>query len=606
MIYRLSMLLSRLLIVLGAVWAGSAAQAQLPSQDFADPFTKEPQFLPVDEAFQFDFTQRDGQLQISFTIEPEYYLYQHQFKVTSKDARLGELTLPPGKDKYDEFFGQTQVYYDTVSFSVPIEQAQADDKVALRFQGCADAGFCYPPQTKLIYLNPVSGNGGPAAGDESATRTDLAANSIRQPTPGTQFSLADQLADPDNRAWAMGLFLLLGVGLAFTPCVFPMYPILSGIIIGQGQRATWQRSFILSLVYVQGMAITYSLLGLVVASAGVRFQAMLQHPLILGVFIALFAVLALAMFGVYNLQLPASWQTRLNQLSQHQRGGNLLGVFVMGALSGLIASPCTTAPLTGILLFIAQSGDQLLGFISLYVLSLGMGIPLIAFGLTGGRLLPKAGQWMDVIKVTFGFMLLSVAIVFVERLWVSAYSNLLWAALGLAAFSYYSVLNSASHASFAKGARTLLIFVGLFGSAMLGWRTLVPDSASPAHPPFVQVESVEELQQQIAQASAQDQSVMVDLYADWCIACKEFEKYTFVDPQVINALSNTRWVQIDLTDYDNAQSQAFTQYYKVDGLPTILFFDEQGNELPQARVAGFLSGEAFARHVREHLGEAEQ
>ncbi len=567
----------------------SNAQAQIPDQSFSDPFSDEPEFLPVEQAFQFDFRQQDDVLQVTFAIEPGYYLYKHQFSVTSSQAQLGDPELPDGKDKQDEFFGLTQVYYDEVTLRVPIQRAPSDAAVKLRFQGCADAGFCYPPQIKTLYLEAV--------GETTSTANSQSSRA------SSQFDLADRLADDDNLWLTLGIFLVLGIGLAFTPCVFPMYPILSGIIVGQGKQATLANSLWLSLVYIQGMALTYSLLGIVVAVAGVQFQAALQHPVILWVFIGIFVFLALAMFGAINLQLPSSWQTRLNSLSTRQRGGTLAGVFIMGALSGLIASPCTTAPLTGILLFIAQSGDVFLGFISLYVLSLGMGIPLIAFGVTGGKLLPKAGNWMNVVKVTFGFMMLAVAIVFIERLWSSSLSVLLWAVLGLSMFSYFWVINGTTRASFGKGVRTFIIFAGLFSSAMLVYHTFFSTTTSlESHPEFVQVTNVQELEAQVAQASKQGKSVMVDLYADWCVACKEFERYTFPHPEVVDALSNTVMVQIDLTA-QNAEDIAFMRRYEVLGLPTILFFDTSGNELTQARVAGFMSGETFAEHVRQTLGE---
>ncbi|QCZ94951.1 protein-disulfide reductase DsbD [Salinimonas iocasae] len=567
----------------------SNAQAQISDQTFSDPFSDEPEFLPVEQAFQFDFRQQSDVLQVTFTIEPGYYLYKHQFSVSSSQAQVGEPELPEGKEKHDEFFGLTQVYYDEVTLRVPIKSASADAAVKLRFQGCADAGFCYPPQTKTLYLEAVGQN----------------STSERPPAPTTssQFGLADRLADDENIWLTLGIFLVLGIGLAFTPCVFPMYPILSGIIVGQGKKATLSSSLWLSVVYIQGMALTYSLLGIVVALAGVQFQAALQHPVILWIFIAIFVLLAVAMFGAINLQLPSGWQTRLNALSTRQRGGTLAGVFVMGALSGLIASPCTTAPLTGILLFIAQSGDVFLGFISLYVLSLGMGIPLIVFGVTGGKLLPKAGNWMNVVKVTFGFMMLAVAIVFIERLWSSSLTVLLWALLGMSLFSYFWVINGTTRASFGKGVRTFIIFAGLFSSAMLVYHTYFSSvDVAKAHPEFIQVTNVQELETQIAKASEQGKSVMVDLYADWCVACKEFERYTFPHPEVVDALSSTVMVQIDLTA-QNAEDIAFMRQYDVLGLPTILFFDSSGNELTQARVAGFMGGEAFADHVRQTLNE---
>lgn len=599
--------LARLLLLW--VFVSTASFAQIPDGGFADPFGDTPQFLPVEEAFAFDYKQQNDALVITFDIADGYYLYKKQFKTATKNATVGPLSLPAGDEKEDEFFGLSEVYHQSLTFTIPIEQAAPDSTVKIRYQGCADAGFCYPATTKVVYLEAV----GVANGAATKANADPADAAQSQ-----QFSLAEQLARQDNLPMTLLLFLALGIGLAFTPCVFPMYPILSGIVLGQGkQRHSSSRTFWLSFVYVQGMAITYSVLGLVVASAGVQFQAALQSPLILGIFITLFVLLALAMFGAFNLELPSAWQNRLNAVSQRQKQGNMAGVFVMGALSGLIASPCTTAPLTGILLFIAQSGDVVLGFVSLYVLSLGMGIPLILFGLTGGKLLPKAGNWMNIVKVTFGFMMLAVAIIFIERLWNSPLSDGLWTLLGLAAFSYFSVMNQPSPPSFAKGVRTAVIFTGLFASALLGYHTWQNASgehaaspvsnvtaAAPAgdagHPPFLVVKSVQDLKQKVAAASAQGKSVMVDLYADWCVACKEFEKYTFVDKQVQSALANTVWMQIDLTDNTPA-NLAFQKEFKILGLPTILFFDTQGNELPKARVTGFMRPGPFAGHVSRML-----
>lgn len=590
----LGLYVSAVMPVLAQVPAGGLGQAFESA-----PFNAEPEFLPVDEAFVFDYQQQGQQLTVTFTIAPGYYLYRKQFKTAVKDARLGAYTLPEGEPKEDETFGKTEVYYQRVSFTVPVEQAADNAIVKLRYQGCADAGLCYPPATKLIYLDAVTA----AQPTYDITQT---APEKRDVSDFSYFTdITGALHSQQNIALTLLVFLALGIGLAFTPCVFPMYPILSGIVLGQASRNSMARAAWLSFVYVQGMALTYSLLGLAVASAGMQFQAALQHPAILITFIALFIVLALAMFGSYELQLPSSWQTRLNALSNRQRAGSIAGVFVMGVLSGLIASPCTTAPLTGILLYIAQSGDQLTGFISLYVLSLGMGIPLILFGMTGGKLLPKAGNWMNVVKVTFGFMMLAVAIVFVERLWTHPLSDLLWAALGLSTFTYYALLNQPTRLTFAKGIRALVIFIGLFSSAMLAYQTLLPTQSSTqvAHPPFIKVASLSQFQAQLTQASAQGRPVMLDLYADWCVACKEFEKYTFSDERVITALSDAVWMQIDLTDR-TPDDIAFEQHFAVLGLPTILFFDTKGQELDNARVTGFMQAEAFAQHVDSYFNGA--
>ncbi len=598
--------MKHLLLFVLALFLALPSSAQLPEDDaFAEIFSDETEFLPVEQAFVFDFTQQNNELQIHFTIAQGYYLYKHQFKTVTKNVTLGEAKYPPAKKKEDEFFGVSEVYYDNVTITYPIHQADNDGVVKLRFQGCADAGLCYPPTTQVIYLSEVSDS-------------NLSDSGSMAPTfQSQQYDLAERLTD-DDLLITLLLFLALGIGLAFTPCVFPMYPILSGIILGQGKSASLRHSFTLSFVYVQGMAITYSLLGLLVASAGVQFQASLQHPAIIVSFIIIFVLLALAMFGTYNLQLPASWQEKLNQLSNTQARGKLGGVFVMGVLSGLIASPCTTAPLTGILLFIAQTGDMFLGFISLYVLSIGMGIPLILFGMSGGKLLPKAGNWMNVVKVTFGFMMLAVALFFIERLWSNMYTNLMWAVLGLATFAYYQVANQNTAPTFMKGLRTAIIFIGLFISALVGYQSLQqvtflsdttgassnkPDAT--AHSDFVVVKNLEDFEQKLAQANAQGKSVMVDLYADWCVACKEFEKFTFSDARVQDALANTEWMQIDLTD-NTPTNLAFQEHFDILGLPTILFFDREGNELKHARVTGFMRAAPFADHVNEAFSNADK
>lgn len=577
--------------------------AQDTNDKLAGLFGDTPQFLPEEQAFAFDFNQQGDTLSVRFNIADGYYLYKKQFKTVLKGVELGEPSFPPAKQIEDEFFGISDVFYGDLEFTYPIEATKQDGVVKLRYQGCAEAGFCYPPTVKIIYLNEVNSS----QVDTATTSADNTAT----PVQSEQFSLADRLSSKENLPITLGLFLLLGIGLAFTPCVFPMYPILSGIVIGQGKEIKLSQAFWMSFIYVQGMAITYSLLGLVVASAGVQFQAALQHPIILGVFITLFVVLAAAMFGMYELQLPSNWQVKLNELSNNQKRGNTAGVFVMGVLSGLVASPCTTAPLTGILLFIAQTGDHVLGFVSLYVLSIGMGIPLILFGMTGGKLLPKAGNWMNVVKVTFGFMMLAVAIFFIERLWNSDNSILLWSLLGFSASTYYFVINQGTNTSLFKGIRTGVIFLGVFASLMLGYQQLAPQPVAhsatekAAHNEFVVVKNIQDFEQKLAAANAEGKAVMVDLYADWCVACKEFEKYTFPDPKVQAALNNAVWMQIDLTD-NTPTNIDFQDKFEVLGLPTILFFNTQGKEVKPARVTGYMQAEAFAEHVSNLIPEAGQ
>ncbi len=575
-----------------------ACEAQ-SNDPLADLFADEPQFLPVDEAFKFDFSQRDKTLTIKFDIAEGYYLYQKQFKTVTKNAEIGDPVYPPAIIKEDEFFDEPQpVYYQQVEFSYPIQQSINDGVVKLQFQGCADAGLCYPPTTKVVYLSAVGETTSPQA------TSDKTLNNTSQ---SEQFVLADMLADSDNLFFTLLVFIGFGVLLGFTPCVFPMYPILSSIVLGQGKQSTTSKAFLLSMVYVQGMAITYSILGLIVASVGAQAQAALQHPAILIPLIGLFVILALVMFGAYELQLPAKWQEKLNGLSNQQKGGNLVGVFIMGVISGLVASPCTTAPLTAILLVIAQSGDQLLGFSALYALSIGMGIPLIIFGVTGGKLLPKAGNWMNVIKTFFGFMMLAVAISFVERMVTNVWTELAWAFVGLATFSYFYVMNADTQTSLAKGIRFAIIFVGLIGSVNYGYQHVLGTSAQSSklsieasHPQFIVVKDLADFEAKLARANADGKTVMVDLYADWCVACKEFDKYTFPHPQVQAALKNTVWMQIDLTD-NTPTNIEFQEHFAVLGLPTILFFDVNGEELSSARVTGFMRAEPFAKHVNQIL-----
>ncbi len=681
-------------------------------------FSDSPTFLKVDEAFGFDFEQRGDQLIIRWDIAEGYYLYKKQFKTATKNVTLGAGEYPAHEQIEDEFFGLSDVFFEDMEMSFPIIQAKQDGSVKLRFQGCASAGLCYPPTTKVIFLNEYeSGQASPeqsikpsitqsddalvitynlsegvylladqfkvdafalelgepvvSSSDNSAAtdgkytsknltltypitardadipniveatyqggltagvkyqaiqfRTDLdnpkgnagTSNSTLQDNSGPvseQFTLAEQLLSDQSIFISLGLLALLGLGLAFTPCVYPMYPILSSIVIGKGKKQIkMSHAFMLSFVYVQGMAITYSIIGLIVASAGVQFQAALQHPVLLSVFIVLFVALALAMFGLYEIQMPQKWQEKLNNLSNDQKQGNFVGVFIMGVVSGLVASPCTTAPLTAVLIVVAQSDSLVFGFFSLYALSIGMGIPLILFGMTGGKLLPKAGAWMNVIKATFGFMMLTVAILFVERFIISAWTDLLWAGLGLALFTYWYTVNQGTQITFMKGVRTLVTSAGLVVSIIFSISTLQKLEVIPpilgtstsveshqGHPEFMVVRDLQDFNDKLKTANDSGKTVMLDLYADWCVACKEFEKYTFPDPEVVDALSETVWMQIDLTDNTPANLE-FQEHFGVVGLPTIMFFNQNGSELERARVTGFMKADAFAQHSRNTL-----
>ncbi|WP_404409750.1 protein-disulfide reductase DsbD [Pseudidiomarina marina] len=581
----------RSIVMMFALWmsltSAVLAQAQFElGQD--DPFAQQNQFLPVDEAFQFDFRQQGDKLTLSWEIADSYYMYQHRFVVKTPVQLKAEPQLPEGEPHVDEFFGETIVYRDFVELTYELSQASPDQAFTISYQGCADAGLCYPPTEKTVYLSAVKGDG-----SASIDFQQVAENS-QQTTSSTFFD-----AIIEKPLWlVLLLFVVLGIGLAFTPCVLPMYPIISAIIMGQTGAGTSQpkqlstrRAFTLSLAYVQGMAITYSILGVVVALAGLRYQAMLQHPAILITLAVVFVLLALSMLGAYTLQLPQSWQNYLNQLSQSQRGGAHRSVFTMGAISGLIASPCTTAPLSGVLLFIAQSGDLTIGAAVLYALSVGMGLPLLAFGVTGGKLLPKAGAWMNTIKRVFGVVLLGVAIVLVERLIPYVIADWLWVVFIVLSAIY---LIQADIRELSKKAAARFAAAWLIISAVLLY-SWWPQSHHSL--PFIQVKSVAEIQRQLEDAAIDNKVVMLDLYADWCVACKEFERDTFSADEVAAVTADVVLLQADVTA-NTSTNNAILAEYQVLGLPTILFFKNQ-QEISRTRVTGFMPAENFAEHIKE-------
>jgi len=575
-------------------------------------FSNDDEFLKVDEAFTFNFYQNGSQLQINFEIAEGYYLYRHQFKFKSKNASFREVNLPTGIDHEDEFFGVQKVFTEPLAFSIDIKQASDGDIIKITYQGCAEKGLCYAPESKSLKLSKVDSTIIAATIFDPTydSKSNLALTEQTNSLKSEQHQLSDMLKQ-DSLLLTLIAFFVGGLLLSFTPCVFPMYPILTGIIVGQGKQLTTKKAFTLSFFYVQGMAVTYTLLGIVVALAGAKFQAVFQHPAVLIGLSVLFIFLALSMFGVFNLALPASWQNKLNNISNKQKGGSITGVVMMGVISGLVASPCTTAPLTGALLYISQTGDVVLGASALYALSLGMGLPLLILGSSGGKLLPKAGAWMNIIKNVFGLLLLAVPVFLLERFIPEAASQALWALLILASASYFYVANQ-NHAQasvehhqlkgFWYGLRSLVIFLMLFFGANLAYQLVFPSNNTAInaaqHPSFKQVSTLAQLNSEVHLANKQGKTVMVDLYADWCIACKEFEKYTFVDKQVQQALSNSVWLQIDMTEFDSINNAELVQHYNILGLPSILFFDLQGNELAKQRTTGFMSATEFTAHIQ--------
>ncbi len=565
-------------------------------------------FVPVDQAFPFNFYQQDGKLMLDWQVRDGYYLYQERLSVSAENVTLGELEMAQGTPYNDEFFGEVHIYTTPLFVNVALSDWQEGARVIVQYQGCAKAGFCYPPETRVIPISAFTPSDDTSAKPELTAHQDTTtkqtatakstATSIQQTPVTQQDSLAANLAD---NWWTPLLFLALGVGLAFTPCVLPMYPILTSIVLGGG-KLSQRRALGLSFVYVQGMALTYTLLGLVVASAGMQFQAAIQHPYVLIGLSVLFIALAMSMFGLYSLQLPSGVQTWLNNLSNKQQGGSAASVFIMGAISGLVCSPCTTAPLSGALIYVAQSGDLLTGGIALYALALGMGIPLILIAVFGNKLLPKAGNWMNRVKTLFGFILLAAPIFLLERILPEMWSTTLWSALGIAAFGWlYHEKNSLEFGGWKQSAVGIVAVLGLLASAQPAlnyWFGSHEIQAQQTSISFTRITNVAELEEQLALAKQAGKPVMLDFYADWCVACKEFEKYTFHTPKVEDKLQDFVLLQADVTK-NQVQDIELLKRMQVLGLPTIEFWDSKGEHISNARLTGFMQAEPFLQHISQ-------
>lgn len=565
-------------------------------------FGEQPTFLDVDDAFQFDFNQKGQLLTLTWQIADDYYLYADKFQVIANGATVVSVDKPEGTQIEDEFFGVSDVYFFSATLKVTLADIVKNGEVKVRYQGCAKAGLCYQPMVKTVPLVMPA---------NSATAVDMAAQ--LNPLAGStnnlesqQYQLANDLVDKELLMTLLAFFAL-GVGLAFTPCVFPMFPILSSIIAGT-KDVTFKKGLTLAFIYVQGMAVTYSLLGLLVASMGAQLQGYLQHPAVLVAAMAIFVLLAGAMFGWYNLQLPQAWTNKLSQISGEQKGGQAVGVFVMGALSGLIASPCTTAPLTAALLYVSQTGDMFIGFITLYVLSLGMGLPLLAIGASGGKLLPKSGPWMNLVKVIFGFVILLVPIILLERFVETTWVWLSFSVWGFSLAGYLRVQYHQSDQAKTKGAMWLtanVFFLIASVALVTPFRTLLlPMQTAQVqqvnHLPFKMVSSLQDIKYEVNNAQVDGKFVMLDLYADWCVACKEFEAFTFSDDEVQQLLDDVVLLQVDMSD-NNQDDIAIMEHFSVLGLPTIMFFGEQGQELTPVRVTGFLNASEFTEHLEKFI-----
>lgn len=544
-------------------------------------FSSKPKFLKAEEAFVFSLENRNENLLLNWDIAEDYYLYKKEIKITPQNIELGDIKFPAAEQYNDEFFGQVEIYRNELQLAVPFKDVKDNSAIEVVYQGCTK-GFCYPPERLELKFDSILTANPEELAEQAVENSENFAKS-------EQDKLADKLS---NNRFSIFWFFVLGLGLAFTPCVLPMLPLLSAIVIGNKERPSTAKALLLSLAYVQGMALTYTLLGLIVAAIGLPFQVALQSPPVLISLSIVFILLACSMFGLYEIKLPNSWQQKLNAMSQKQQGGAFGSVFVMGMIAGLIASPCTSAPLSGALLYVAQSGDLLTGGLALYLLALGMGLPLILITLFGNKILPKSGEWLLKVKTAFGFVMLALPVFLLSRVLPSHYEPFLWSALAVA-FLIWLLETIGSHSIIRKIIKIILLIALAFAAKPwtdLVWNGSQSEKQNTPHLTLEQIHSLADLEAKLT--ASKGKKVMLDLYADWCVACKEFEKYTFTDTNVQQKLNEMVVLQIDLTK-NSTENIAFMQHFNVLGLPTILFFDENGNELSQSRVTGFLDAILF-------------
>jgi len=567
------------------------------------------ELLEPEKAFQFSARLLDDrQVEIKYVIAPGYYLYREKFKFTAEPASVSvdASQLPPGKVKKDEFFGEVQTYRGELRFVLPVKglAAQAPQfTLKAVSQGCADIGVCYPPQEQTANVTLAAFS--PAGAATPSTPFLANAPPARAAGPQSEDALIAGLFK--GGFWVLiASFFGFGLLLALTPCVFPMIPILSGILVPHGAHLTHVRGFVLSLVYVLGMAITYAAAGIAAGLLGTMLSSALQNVWVLSGFAAIFVLLALSMFGFYELQLPASMQSRLAATSNRLHGGHFASVFVMGVLSALIVGPCVAAPLAGALLYISQSGDGVLGGAALFAMALGMGVPLLAVGASAGTLLPKAGPWMETVKRFFGLVLLGVAIYLVSPLMPAAVHMLAWAALLIVSAIYMHALDPlppnapGAHRLFKGiGVISLLAGTALLVGALSGGRDILQPLAGlrgaagaiEHAPAFQRIDSSAQLDSAISAAAGKP--VMLDFYADWCVSCKEMERYTFTNEAVRTRLAGMVALQADVTQ-NNDEHKALLKRFSLFGPPGIIFFDRQGKQLNDLRVVGFQPADKFA------------
>ncbi|WP_273526218.1 protein-disulfide reductase DsbD [Pseudomonas sp.] len=556
------------------------------------PLNNSADFLPVREAFRLSLVESSPtQVKLRFVAAEGYYLYRHRFafKTQEPGVTIGEAQLPAGEQKTDDYFGEVEVYYGVLDIEVPVDNPkQRPFTLQVSYQGCADKGLCYPPETENLTI------GGIGAASTAAPNAPEAKGEL---------------------SWrAIGLFFLAGLGLTFTPCVLPMLPILSGVVL-RGQTGG-MRSFLLSLAYVLPMAGGFALLGALmgVFGAELNLQARLQSPWILVPFALFFVAFALAMFGLFELRLPQALSARLDRVAGNARGGSFTGAALLGAISSLLVSPCVSAPLAGALLYISASGDALGGGLKLFALGLGMGAPLVLFATGGGALLPRSGPWMVSVRNTFGVLLLAVAVWMLERVLPGPLALALWGLLAAGSALFLGTLEFTQKTARQKLAQLLGLVLLVY--ALAAWVGALQGNSDPLRPlpqssavradsatgdGWLTLATTAELDAQLAAARAAGQPLMLDWYADWCVSCKVFEREVFAHPQVAPRLAGYRLIRFDITD-SNAEQRALLDRYQLFGPPAILFFDRAGNELKDVRVVGELD----AREFGERLDRAER
>lgn len=587
-------------------------------QSYALDLFSDPKFLPAEQAFPVTTEIADGKLKVNFASVDGYYLYKHRLYLTQNEQTYWPVEYSQvGLKKEDESFGQVDVFYQNLDVSFDLSML-GSTTATLHYQGCADAGLCYPPQTKVIDI-PVQA-ASELADKESSEAFESNTEVASSPKSEHESDVADVNAPSawfaNKSIWhTLALFFLAGIALTFTPCVLPMVPILTSVVLGQQKRSAKQ-GFMLSSLYVLGMAITFAIAGLSVGllGAGANLQAWMQTPWVLVVFALMFLALALSMFGLYELSLPNSLTQKLDRLSRKQKSGQGLGVFIMGVLSALVVSPCVSAPLAGALIYLSTTGDAFLGGFALLALGLGMGAPLIVLGTTGASILPKAGAWMEQIKVLFGVVLIGVAIWLLTRILPASFALLLWAVLAIVYAVYLGALESAASMSgrLVKAVALLLLIYGI--AAFVGFLQGASDPLRPlnqvlgSHTASISSDKVKsnktdskefeiisdagKLDDVISQSTV---PVMVDIYADWCISCKEMEKHIFSQSNTQNALADYKWIKFDITQQTDGQID-WLRNKGLFGPPSILFFNN-GQEIADSRMVGEQSLEAFLQAI---------